>query len=449
MRWPARRWAQTAAALVAAGLALAWPLLALPRPAAQERAPAVLVARLAEPITPVVAGYLADGVRKAEQEGYAAFLVELDTPGGLDQSMREICQAFLNARVPVVVYVAPPGARAASAGAIITMAAHVAAMAPGTALGAATPVDLQGGEVPDKIINDAAAFAVSVARQQGRNTTFAEEAVREGRSVAAQEALDLDVVDLIAPDRDALLDQLDGREVRLAGGTSVTLRTAGAEVVEHDLGFFRGLLQRLADPNIAFLFLSIGTLALIYELASPGMGLGGAIGAIMLVLGLTALAVLPVNLAGLLLLVLAAALFVGEVLTPGIGVFAAGGTLALAVAGLLLFEGSVAVSPAVLWPTAVVIGAAVIVAGRVAWRARRAPSPIGPQSLVGREATVRRLTGERTGQVFLEGAWWAVQSPAAPLEKGQAVRVISVDGLRLTVEPVSPVTPAPQKNEEA
>src|SRR6266540_3438049 len=394
-----------AAALAAAALALLGPLLGHAVAKAQEQHPSVLVSRIDGPITPVVADHLADGVHTAERERHAAFVVELDTPGGLDAAMREIIQAFLGARVPVVVHVTPSGARAASAGALITMAAHVAAMAPGTTIGAATPVDLQGGEISDKVVNDAASFAEAVAAQRGRSRQFAVQAVREGRSVTAEQAQQLGVVDLLAPDRDGLL---------------------------------RSLLQRLADPNLAFLLLSIGTLALIYELASPGMGLGGVLGTIMLVLGFVALSVLPVNLAGLLLLGLAAALFVGEVLIPGVGVFAAGGAIALAAAGLLLFEGSVQVSPLVLWPTALVIGAAAVLAGRLAWRARRSPTLSGVETLVGRQALVRRLVDDRTGQVMLDGSWWTARSHTTPLEKDQPVVVLAVDGVVLQVEPINP-----------
>src|SRR6266540_1695749 len=397
-----------AAALAAAALALLGLLLGQPVAAAQAQRSSVLVSRVAEPITPVIADHLVDGVRAAERERHAAFVVELDTPGGLDAAMRDIIQAFLGARVPVVVHVTPAGARAASAGALITMAAHVAAMAPGTTIGAATPVDLQGGEISDKVVNDAASFAEAVAAQRGRSRQFAVQAVREGRSVTAEQAQQLGVVDLLAPDRDGLLRALDGRQVQLGPDRTVTLRTAQADVVEHGMGPLRSLLQRLADPNLAFLLLSIGTLALIYELAS------------------------------LLLLGLAAALFVGEVLIPGVGVFAAGGAIALAAAGLLLFEGSVQVSPLVLWPTALVIGAAAVLAGRLAWRARRSPTLSGVETLVGRQALVRRLVDDRTGQVMLDGSWWTARSHTTPLEKDQPVVVLAVDGVVLQVEPINP-----------
>jgi membrane-bound serine protease (ClpP class) len=430
--------------LLAAAL-LGWGWLLALAPAAIGQAPTVLVTRVAGPITPVVADQLADGVRTAERDGLTAFLVELDTPGGLDTSMREITQAFLNARVPVVVYVTPSGARAASAGALITFAAHVAAMAPGTTIGAATPVDLQGGEISDKVINDAAAFAEAVAAERGRNTEFAVDTVRKGRAVTADQAVRLEAVDLIAADRAGLLEALDGRRVEVAPGTTVTLETAAADTVDHQLSWTRSLLGWLADPNLAFLFLSIGTLAVIYELASPGMGLGGVIGAVLLVLGFVSLSVLPVNLAGLLLLALAAALFIAELFAPGIGVFAGGGTIALLLAGVLLFDGPVAVAMPVLWPVALVMGGGTVLAGRLAWRARRAPSVTGADGLVGRRVVVHDVAAGDSGSVRLDGAWWRVRRHDGPLVPGQEVRVVRLDGLDLIVEPAEPAQSAVER----
>ncbi|HEV2950776.1 MAG TPA: nodulation protein NfeD, partial [Actinomycetota bacterium] len=211
-------------------------------------------------ITPVMADHIRDVLDRAERESHQALLVQLDTPGGLDTSMRDIIQSFLNARVPVIVFVSPQGARAASAGALITLASHVAVMAPGTSIGAATPISGEGGEdLAQKVINDAASYAESIAERRGRDVDFAIDAVREGKSIAANEALETGVIDLIARDRAELLTELDGREVELAPGRTVTLRTAGVGVVEVELGFARSVLQWLADPNIAFLFISIGT----------------------------------------------------------------------------------------------------------------------------------------------------------------------------------------------
>ncbi|MEV5743881.1 nodulation protein NfeD [Microbispora rosea] len=393
----------------------------------------VLVARLDGTVTPVMADHLGEALHTAERGAYSALLVEMDTPGGLDSSMRKIVQSFLGARVPVIVYVTPPGGRAASAGTLITFSAHVAAMAPGTTIGAATPVDLQGGEISDKILNDAAAYAKSVAAQRGRDTAFAEDAVRKGRAVTADEAVRIGAVDLVAPDRGELLRAVDGRTVK-AAGTTVTLRTAGARIDEHEAGPFRRLLQTLADPNIAFLFLSIGSLAIIYELASPGAGLAGVIGAVMLILGFFALSVLPVNVAGLGLLALALALFVAEVFTPGVGVFAGGGAIALLLSGLFLFQGPARVNPAVLWPTVLVIAAGVALAGRLAWRARGRPPVSGQEALIGEEAVVHDVHADR-GRIFMEGCWWTAHTRSGRLADGEHVRVIAVEGVTLVVEP--------------
>lgn len=423
--------------LAALLLAMGW-LLAVALPAAAQQQ-TVLRTQVAGTITPVIADHLVDAVAQAEQDGHAALLVELDTPGGLDTSMRQIVQAFLNAQVPVIVYVSPPGGRAASAGSIITSAANVAAMSPGTTIGSATPVDAQTGEkASDKIVNDAAAYAETIAAQRGRNTQFAAETVRDGRSATAEEALRIGAIDLVAADVTDLLQAADGRTVTLGDGTAVQMRTAGAAIQDTALSPLRNLLQILADPNLAFLFLSIGTLALIYELATPGMGLGGVIGAVMLILAFFSLSVLPVNAAGLALLALAAALFVAELFAPGIGVFAAGGVIALLFAGLFLFEGngSIRVNPAVLWPTVIVVGAGVVIAGRLAWRARGSPPASGQEALVGRQIVIRDASGPR-GRTQLDGAWWSVRTddPEDSLQVGQSMRVVGVDGLILVVAP--------------
>ncbi|GAB2865318.1 nodulation protein NfeD [Streptomyces deserti] len=414
-------------------------LLAAPAVSAAQ-SPTVLAMRIDGTITPVVADHLQEGLRAAERDGHEALLIETDTPGGLLQSTREIVKDVLASDVPVIVYVTPSGARAASAGAYIALSAHVAAMAPGTHIGAGTPVTGQGEEASEKVVNDAVAFAVSIAEQRGRSTDFARDMVRDGRAVSDREAVRIDVVDLVAPSREALLTELDGRSVTVGpqdAQRDIVLHTAGAQVVDHELGFFGELRQWLASPELAYLFLSIGTLAVLYELASPGMGFAGAIGVVLLVLGFVALSVLPFNVGGLLLLALAAALFVAEVLTPGVGIFAAGGTVSLLFAGVLLFRGELGVDPAVLWPTALVVGGGSLLAGRLAWRARKAPATTGHQAFVGHEAVVRRVEGG-TGQVLLEGAWWTVRGRDAPVTEGQQVRVVDHDGLELIVEPAEP-----------
>jgi membrane-bound serine protease (ClpP class) len=390
----------------------------------------VLLIEVDGAVTPVVADYVADAVSAAESDLYQALVMTLDTPGGLDISMRDIVQTLLNSPIPTVVYVSPEGARAASAGTFITMAAHVAAMAPATSIGAATPVDLQGGEITDKIINDAVAFAVSVAERRDRNVEFAEDSVRDGRSVTSREAIELGVVDLVADDLDDLLAEINRREITSLG---VTLSTTNATVVRRDMGMFKEILGQLADPNIAFLLLSIGTLAVIYEAANPGLGFSGIAGMIMLVLAFFSLSVLPVQAAGIALFLLAIALFVAELFVPGVGVLAGGGTVALVFSGLFLFEGSVHVSPVVVWPSGVVLGVASVVAGRSALQARRQPATMGPETLVGRTVKVQSAGGRQTA--FLDGTWWDVRSEGA-LDDGSEAVVIGTEGVRLLVEEV-------------
>lgn len=393
------------------------------------------------PITPVVSDHVRDAVDRAEAGGYRALVVELDTPGGLDSSMRTIIQDVLDADVPVVVYVSPQGARAGSAGALIALSAHVAAMAPGTAIGASTPVDLEGGEVSDKVVNDAAAYAEAIAELRGRNTEVAVDMVREGRSLPVTEALALDVVDVEATSLSDLLDAIDGMTVEVGPDERpVALTTADASVDDYEMGLFRRIQQTLADPNLAFLFLSIGTLGLIYELATPGIGAGGVVGLTFILLALFSLAVLPVNAVGILLLLLSAAMFVAELFAPGVGIAAAGGTATLLLSGIFLFRDApgLRVSMAVVAPVAVVVGGAVVVAGRLVWRARRARSTVtGPGLFIGRFVTVKR-TGPARAQAFVEGAWWNVRAtgPTGPgLDDGAVARIVDVDGLDLIVEP--------------
>lgn len=405
--------------------------------AAQTDARTVLVTEVRGAITPVIADHLADAVDAASARGAAALVVELDTPGGLVSSMRVIVQGFLNAPVPVVVYVTPSGADAGSAGTYITLAANIAAMAPATTIGAATPVDLEGGEVGDKIVNNAAAFAETIAEQRGRDVEFAVDAVRDGRSITATEALEVGAIDLIADSLDDLLGEIDGRTVTVAGGGEVTLATGGAIQERFDLSATRGILQRIADPNLAFLFISIGTLAIVYEFANPGVGAGGVVGAIMIILAMFSLSVLPVNLAGVALLLVGAALFVIEVFAPGIGVGAAGGTVALVLGGLFLFQrpSGLGVDLAVLVPTAVVGAAVTVVVGRVAARTRHLPSRAASDHLIGRTATLHDLDREHDHpRVRLDGTWWRARpAPGSDLAEGDRVTVTGRDNLELLV----------------
>lgn len=437
------RWAARLYLLLAVGALLAGQAPAFGQDGDRPR---VLVTTLDESITPVVADHLTDTVARAEDEGYDAYVVELDTPGGLDTSMRDIIQRFLAAEVPVVVYVSPQGARAASAGSMIAMSANVAAMAPGTAIGAATPVQMGDGEVSDsdrKAINDAAAMAEALAERRGRNVEFAVDTVREGRSASASEALDLGAVDLIAGSLPELLDEIDGMRVEVApDDRAVTLSTADAEIDEADMGFFRQVQQFLADPNLAFLFLSVGTLGLVYELANPGVSGAGIVGVVLIILALFGVAVLPVNVVGLVLLLMSAVLFVAELFAPGVGVAAAGGTATLILSGIFLFRGTpgMEVSMLVIAPVALVVGVGVIIAGRLVVRTRRAESKTtGAGLFVGKTVKVERVSGAQ-GKAFIEGAWWTVrpaEPEGAPLKAGEA-EVVGMDGLALLIGPVTP-----------
>ena len=401
----------------------------------------VLVTAVAGPITPVIAGHINDGIARAERDGAAAYVIELDTPGGLDTSMRVIVQDILASEVPVIVYISPQGARGASAGAIITFAAHVAAMAPGTAIGAATPISGQGGEDLDaKVVNDAIAYATSLAELRGRDVEFIADTVSEGRSASASQALELGAIDVVARSVDELLEAVDGTEVDV-GPTSrqVRLDTFGVSLERQEMGVLRTIQQFLADPNVAFLLLSIGTLGLIYELATPGLGVSGALGATFILLAMFGLAVLPVGVVGVMFLVMAAALFVAEVVAPGIGLAAAGGALSMVLSGIFLIDDApgIEISAAVIVPTAVVLGSFVVIAGRIAMRSRLVlSSTTGPGLLVGRQATVP--LGGTGGQVFIQGAWWGIRpaDPETVVTNGSRVEVVGLDGLTLIVEPL-------------
>lgn len=412
-------------------------LAGLSATAAAQEGDLVLATEVRGPITQVSADHLSDALAEAERRQASVLVVELDTPGGGLETTRAIVGDFLASDVPVVVHVSPSGARAGSAGTFITYAAHVAAMAPGTTIGAATPVDAEGGEVIDKIVNDTASWAQSLAEQRGRDPDFAEEAVRDGRSVTAESALELGAVDLLASSRSELLDEIDGMEVPQPDGGSQTLATAGASVEDFEMSWARSVLQTLANPQLAFIFLSIGTLAIIYELANPGAGIGGVIGAIMLVLAFYSLSVLPTNFAGVALLLLALGLLVAELFAPGVGVLAGGGALALVFAGLLLFDETqgISVSWGVLLPAALLAGLGAVGIAVVAARERGRPATMGEGSLVGHEGEVRRVR-DRQAQVMVDGELWdAAPSGDGPaLKEGQRVRVVGKEGLRLHVE---------------
>lgn len=415
-------------ALLVTGLA---GLAALAPTAAAERGSTVATTSVRGTITPVTADHLGDTIARAHAEGHEALVVELDTPGGLVASMRVIVQDLLAAPLPVIVYVSPPGADAGSAGTYITLAAHVAAMAPTTTIGAATPVDLEGGEVGDKAVNNAAAYAEAVAEARDRDVEFAVDAVRDGRAITVDEAVDIGAVDLQATTVDELLEAIDGREVSVDGQPR-TLETADAALVSAEMSGIRQLLQRLAEPNLAFIFLSIGTLAILYELANPGIGAGGIVGVISIVLAMYALSVLPVSYAGVALLVLGVAMIAAEAFTPAFGVAGVGGTASLVLGGLFLFPraSGIAVDLTVLLPAGVVTLVLTLLAGHLVARSHGRPSQAASNYLIGRTVTVEMRRGRP--HALIDGTWWRLRTTdATPLADGVTVTVVGRDNLEL------------------
>lgn len=440
MKRPSVRRSRATAARAAAAALLALAALAgvLPRAAAGAPAPPpVHVARIDGILDPAAADFLDARLRAAERAGAGALVVVLDTPGGLDAAMRRMVKAVLASPVPVVVHVAPAGSRAASAGVFLVYAAHVAAMAPGTNLGAAHPVG-PGGPLPDtlaeKATNDAVAYLRSLARLRGRDAAFAEEAVRRSASLTAQEALDRGVVDLLAADLPALLERLDGRAVRTAAG-EVVLRTRGAATVERSMSLRQRLLHALADPNLAYLLLILGFYGILFELASPGIGFGGIGGAISLILALYALNAIGVNYAGLALVALAFALFAVDLFVPTHGALTAGGILSLLLGSLLLVdtEGGLAVSLLVILPVTVATALLASLALRAGLRAQRRPVVTGGEGLRG-ETGLARTDLDPEGMVAVHGELWQAEAAAAPIPAGARVRVVGREGLKLKVE---------------
>lgn len=394
-------------------------------------------------IDPTSADYLTGTIQEVTDEGSDLVIIQLDTPGGLEVSMREMVQQILSSRVPVVVWVGPPGARAASAGVFLVYASHVAAMAPATNLGAAHPVNL-GGKLSEtdeeKAVNDAAKFLESLAERRGRSVEFAEAAVRESRSLTALEARNEDVIELIAASVPDLLQQLDGRSVETEAG-SVTLVTVADDESDvlvrfHKMGLIRRILHAVTNPTVAFLLLTLGTWAIVFEIAQPGFGVAGISGAVALVLAFYALAVLPINIAGLILVVLGLILFAIDVFTAGLGVFTIGGAIGLGVGSFLLFAGvdpTIRVSPYLI--VAILIGSVLFFgfAMTAALQARRRRPISGQEGLIG-------LTGEARadlspeGHVWVKGALWKARGLDGPIAKGRTIRVKQVEGLTLVVE---------------
>jgi len=445
------------------------------------RAATVPVLTVDGAIGPASADYVVRGIAQAASDGAPLLVLQMDTPGGLDLSMRQIIQAIMASPVPVVTYVTPAGARAASAGTYILYASHVAAMAPATTLGAATPVAIgmpgapqpardpaaaeRGKEGEDKKasepsapapadamsakqVNDAAAFIRGLAKERGRNAEWAERAVREAVSLTAAEALDQGVVDLVATDLTDLLAQIDGRTVRTASG-ELKLATAGLAVVIQPPDWRHRVLGVIANPSFALILLMIGVYGLMFEFSSPGFGIPGTVGAICLLLAMFALQLLPVNYAALALILLGFALLAAELLTPAFGVLGVGGVIAFMVGGLLLFDRDVpglGVPLPLLFGLSLTSAAAVLLGGSMALRARKARVVSGSEAMLGATGLVTAVDGTKAW-AQVQGERWQVAGES-PLALGQAVRVQAVEGLVLRVEPVSD-EPNPSHKENA
>jgi membrane-bound serine protease (ClpP class) len=390
-------------------------------------------------IVPVMADYIERGIERAEDENALACIIELDTPGGLLDSTEEIVQKIMNADVPVIVYVTPKGAWAASAGTFITLSAHIAAMTPGTTIGAAHPVSGSGEEIPEdqmkKIVEFSSEWMRTIAQERGRNIEEAELAVTESKSFTDVDALEANLIDLRADSLDELISLIDGWQVKLANGLEITLDTSSYSLDRHEMSFIEGFLHAISDPNIAYILLSVGSIGIIAEIYSPGTFFPGIIGAISLLLAFYSLGVLDANLGGILLIVLAFGLFIGEVLTTTFGIFSAGGVVALVLGSLILFPEGGALFQVSPWLIAVVtiiiVAVFTFVITRVVGVYRR-QAYTGREELAGKVALAKSDL-EPEGIVLYKGERWTAVAERGKVKAGEEVTITRVDGLKLYV----------------
>jgi len=403
-----------------------------------QHAPVVVIS-VKGPIVPVIADYIDEGISRAEDENAAVCVIELDTPGGLLNSTEEIVQKIMNAHVPVVVYVSPRGAWAASAGTFITLAANIAAMSPGTTIGAAHPVSGGGEAIPEdemkKIVEFSAKWMKTIAQERGRNLEEAQLAVTESKSFTDVDALSANLIDLRADSLESLLDRIDGREVILANGARVTIDTEGYEIIREEMSLVEKFLLVISDPNIAYILMSIAMLGIMAEIFNPGLIFPGIVGGICLLLAFYSLGVLPVNYAGVLLVLLAFGLFIGEALTPGFGLLFGGGIVSLIIGSLLIFQGAPLLFRVDWWLIAVVTILIVGGMGFIIWRAikiHRKQATTGREELIGKTATVKEALNPQ-GMVFFKGEHWTAISENGEIKVGEEVIIQRLDGLTLYV----------------
>jgi membrane-bound serine protease (ClpP class) len=401
--------------------------------------PRVLAVEFDNDVNPVTADYVIDQIERANEEHYDAVVILLDTPGGLSDSMKDIYEAELASDIPVIVYVYPEGARAASAGVWIGQAGDILAMAPQTNIGSSTPISVGGDDIQEdlrrKVVNDAAASLRALAREHGRNVEWADAAVRRASNLNAREALAQNVIDVIAPDLPALLNKIDGRETKPKG---LVLNTAGAKVENVEMSLWKRILDTLIDPNLIVILLSVGVLGITIELWSPGLILPGTVGAISLVIALFGLQVLPISWAGILLMLLAAGFFVAETFVVSHGALALAGAVAFVIGSLMLFDPAgedYQVNLRVALIVAGVMAAMVGLAAAKVVQVRRAPVVTGDSELIGQVGIVRQAL-DPEGFVFVHGELWRARTNGEPVPPGEEVRVEGLDdGLTLTVSP--------------
>ncbi len=407
---------------------------------AEEKKPVFDTITVHATITPPIAEYVVQSIDGSAKAGSDGLIILLDTPGGLDLAMRDIAKAILNSAIPVVVYVHPSGARAASAGVIITISAHVAAMTPGTNIGAAHPVGLGigGGDktMMKKVENDAVAYVRGIADKRGRNADWVEKSVRKSESVTAAEALKLKVIDFVAPDLNSLLKQMDGKEVTVSSGKRI-IETKNAVINEKKMGARQRVLAAISDPNIAYILLLVGLAGLYFELAHPGVILPGIIGGISLIMAFFALQTLPVNYAGILLILFGIILFIAEIQVISHGLLTVGGIISLVLGSLLLFESpdpALRVSWSVMIPVLTII--CLFFAGVIALvlKAQMRRRRTGKEGMAGEEG--KALTDiYETGTALIKGEYWNATSDKR-VEAGRGIKVVKVEGLKIKVEEI-------------
>ncbi len=426
------------------GKALAFLFAALLIAPAVLQAADILVIEVKDAITPPIASFILEKIEDAVESQKHAIIIQMDTPGGLDTAMRDIVQKEMSAPLPVIVYVSPQGARAASAGAIITLASDIAAMAPGTNIGAAHPVSIGGGTgeeqgegktMAEKVTNDAVAYVRSIAHERGRNEQWAQDAVVKSISTPAQDALKLGVIDIVAPNMDDLLKQIDGKTIKKNGRT-YELNTRDATLVFEPMGFRYRLLAVISNPNIAYILMLIGLAGIFFELSSPGAILPGVIGGISLILAFFAFQTLPVNFAGIALILLAIIMFIAEIKVPSFGMLTVGGVVSMLLGSVLLFRNQELyeqVSLSIILPVTLLFTAFFVTVLYLVIKIHRQSSVSGRQGIIGEKARVYSWTEEGKGKVFCHGEYWNAKGPAT-LAPGDEVEVVELEGLELVVK---------------